>query len=178
MYIKRCHNNSDYITLCVWLWSNITGWHHSFYKSIHPTIWHFHNQSHLVAAQFNVYSRVHTCRIIVQLIVMSHQLRWCPILSIQIDYRQPGPTHQEAAYHIMPLLGSNMLATLSFLDAIGARQFTWFQEHVKEFSEYPLPQQGLPDWVSIHLSACCTEHSVCLIDSCKSICSMHNSNIE
>lgn len=70
------------------------------------------------------------------------------LLSVQIDYSLPRPSNQEAAFHIMPMLGYTTLATVSFLDAMGARHFTWFQEIEKETSQYPSPLQGLPDWVS------------------------------
>ena len=53
----------------------------------------------------------------------------------------------------MPRLGYNTLAAINFLDAIGVRQFTWFQEIEDETSQYPLPHQGLPHWVSIHFTA-------------------------
>lgn len=53
----------------------------------------------------------------------------------------------------MPLLGYNLLATLNFLDTIGARHFTWFQEDVEEFTEYNDPHQlvDVTHWV-IHTS--------------------------
>ena len=70
-------------------------------------------------------------------------------LSVQIDYSQPRLLRQEAVFHIMPSLGSNHMAILSFLDAIGVRQLTWFQEHVKEFADYPVLKQGVPNWVSV-----------------------------
>ena len=53
----------------------------------------------------------------------------------------------------MPMLGYNSLAAINFLNAIGVRQFTWFQEIEDEISQYPLPHQGLPHWVSINFTA-------------------------
>ena len=71
------------------------------------------------------------------------------ILTEQIDYSLPRPSQQEAAFHLMPMLGYNALATINFLDAIGVKEFTWFQEIEEGISQYPNPVQGYPYWVSI-----------------------------
>ena len=71
--------------------------------------------------------------------------------SVQIDYSLPKPSQHEGTFHIMPSLSYITLATINFLDAIGANpnHFTWFQEDEAEFSRYELPPQlkDVPHWV-------------------------------
>ena len=76
----------------------------------------------------------------------------CNSLSfVQIDYSLPRPSQREGTFHIMPLLGYITLATINFLDVIGASpsHLTWFQEDEAEFSRYELPHQlkDVPHWV-------------------------------
>ena len=82
-------------------------------------------------------------------------------LTEQIDYSLPKPSKQEAAFHVMPMLGYNTLATINFLDAIGVREFTWFQEIDEELSNYPGPAQGYPHWVSMTMQ--------CTVENCNRV---------
>ena len=71
--------------------------------------------------------------------------------SVQIDYSLPRPSQREGTFHIMPSLSYVTLATINFLDAIGAspNHLSWFQEDEAEFSHYELPHQlkDVPHWV-------------------------------
>ena len=39
---------------------------------------------------------------------------------------------------MMPLLSHVTAAVHNFMEAIGVKEFTWFQENLKEFTHYPL----------------------------------------
>ena len=79
--------------------------------------------------------------------------------SVQIDYSLPRPSQREGTFHIMPLLSYVTLATVNFLDAIGANpnHLTWFQENEAEFSRYKLPRvrqlKDAPHWVGNEASS-------------------------
>ena len=51
---------------------------------------------------------------------------------------------------MMPRLTHVTVATHNFMEAIGVKEFTWFQENVKEFTHYP--PGDLPHWVIMRLT--------------------------
>ena len=79
--------------------------------------------------------------------------------SVQIDYSLPRPSQREGTFHIMPSLSYVTLATVNFLDAIGANpnHLSWFQENEAEFSRYKLPRvrqlKDAPHWVGNEASS-------------------------
>ena len=92
--------------------------------------------------------------------IKAHQRLTCNSLSsVQIDYSLPRPSQREGTFHIMPLLSYVTLATVNFLDAIGANpnHLSWFQENEAEFSRYKLPRvrqlKDAPHWVGNEASS-------------------------
>lgn len=62
---------------------------------------------------------------------------------------------------MMPKLTHVRVATHNFMEAIGVKEFTWFQENVKEFTHYPLGD--LPHWVIMRLTVAGARHPrVCM----------------
>ena len=67
--------------------------------------------------------------------------------SIQVDYSLSEFKYYKDTFHMMPLLSDVTAGVHNFMEAIGVKEFTWFQENLKEFTHYP--RRDLPHWVKL-----------------------------